>query len=373
MKKSSLALLIVSMIFIVVGALIAAFTFTGAKEDVTTVYAESFPLKSDTLTIDVNTKFYYQLVAGSSDEVKVSASYLDLGQTTLSADLKNDQLTVATATNDTAEKALNTINDGVIQQQEFTIEIPASVKHLHLIGSNGYVSDLSLESLDVSSYNEVINLYNLTVDEFSTSGDESNVSLQNSVIKSLNANAKSGFLELSSVKVDQGTVTGDNLNLNLQNVSTKKIATTLTKGDITLGNYTGEFSLDGQSVGVNLSDGIMGNLDLTVTHGSIYGNFNEKPTETKIVAKSDAGQISLFDQKEFGNSETKYLWQLNTTLGDINLDSYGGYYDEAFDDDYDEANDDDYHEDYDDDENTVQESVDENQSQSSAITESSNE
>lgn len=338
MKKSTLTLLILGFVFVLFGGITAITTYPKAEKEAVTHYKKDYTLSGDTLYLDISTDEYYYLYSTNSDTLQIRSTYLNFYHPDLVTEQKKapsgDTITISEKERAATTKKNMLFNGIFNEQQDISIGLPSSVKHLVLNGGRGNLESLTLTSLKIQGKTDkVLSVSNLIADELTTEGDFLSLSLNDSLVEKVTFKATNGSFSNSNNKISTAEVVGKNLSFSAYGNTINKLAATLTKGDFSLGQHTGEATLTGTNVSVNLSDEISGNLDLTVKRGNFNGDFYNSDSQPQaiITGETAAGKVNLFGKSSpYKAGQGTYKWHLVTSLGDITLSGMEEY-DEEYD------------------------------------------
>lgn len=329
MKKSTLILLILGFIFVLFGGIATAMVYPRAEKEAVTNYKKDYVSNSDTLYLNVNTSQYFYLYSSDSEKLQVRSTYFNFSHPDLVTEYKKatngDMLTVSTQGKNALQGKKLLFNGFFNENQELSIGIPRSVKHLVLTGGRGQLDTLTLTSLKIKGKADSdCTVSNLITDKLIAEGNHLNLSLDNSLVEDLTFKVSRGEFSSSSNKINHAQVTSEDLTFSTYESVMNQLEATLAKGSFILGKHQGNVTLNGDNVSVNLENDISGNLNLAVKRGDIMGSIydEESQPQATITAETKAGKVNLFGHASpYKLGKGTYDWQLKTSLGNITFTS----------------------------------------------------
>lgn len=330
MKKSTIVFTVIGFLCIIIGGFTALLTFSDAKEAVITEEKKNFPVSGDTLTLDISSNIYYQLTAGDSDDVTVRSQYVNLDNRKLTIDsgkvTGGNLISIEDKSKEKDSITGDILDDTLVGGQHIYIQIPTSVKHLILNTTSGNIYDLSLDELTLSSKSSSnIELSNLVAKKITTENKKARFSLNNSAVENIHSTASEASIYIHDTKVNETTVEANSLDFSYHNVTCPKTTIKSNKGNVYLGESSGDVDLSGDSVSLTLSLPLKGNISANLERGDISGDFDSYPTDTYIKGSVETGNGDIFGKSSYGEKNATYTWDLKTTLGNISLSNYNDW------------------------------------------------
>lgn len=348
MKKSSIALLVLGFLLIVGGGVTALLTFSGAKDSVTKNIDEAYTVSGDTLNLVLSSPTQIYLTTSDTQKVEITGTVVSLNDSTVTTQQADNTVSVTIKKGTSQDSTKKFITDLASGEGVLNIAIPRSIKNLSIESPRLQAHNLTLASLSVTQTklnyeNESSYWYfdALKTNELTVSGNDGNFSFTEPLIETLvTKELNSSQLTLTNGKITSSTFNGNNNDFQLDNSFGPMDFQELSGGSVSLRNHNGDVAVIGDGLNLEINDRLAGNLTAKLERGNITGYLeNDQLANILITANTTTGTIALFDQedsKTFGAANSKYHWDLSTTIGDIRFQQFEVYeedYDEEYDDD----------------------------------------
>lgn len=311
MKKTTAFFLTVGVLAIIVGGTGSAYFYNKVNQSIVAKGShEEYDLKNGSsikeATINLNGNAHFTIQTDNSEKITMEneGSRTSAVKSSLTVKESTPKMTIDAAANTTNSEIgnhdfswgfsfFNNFEPSVI------ITIPNSIEKLTFKGSpNNYVDFTGIDNKELS------------VDFKNT-----DVSFNSIVSDTIDVTMNSGDLYLNQVKGDTS------LNVNRGSVDIYDLA-----GSLDVQINSGEFRLYGSDLPKKLT--------ALVKKGDISISTDEILYDTYIKAKSDLGDVSIFDDDHstYKNGTAKRTFDLESRFGDISVDGPSNDYDDDFDD-----------------------------------------
>ena len=205
--------------------------------------------------------------------------------------------------------------------------------------------------------NSQVNLFDMTTDNLILKNEGAHVTLANSKLTTLNVTGNASYISLFDLKVEKEiTASNESATLDINNTKSPiillknndgeilasevkgSIEATTESGDISLTEIKGPITATSQNGTINWDSAYLeDDANLTTVNGDVFARFGYRPKDSSIKAKSQNGDITLFnkDTDHFKIKNAKHTLSIETSSGDIDV-SAEGYedYDDELDDDF---------------------------------------
>lgn len=305
MKKSTVFFISIAVIAIIVGGIGSAAYFRKAEKTATTTEQEHYTIKDKNnakevhVTLTGNADFY--IYSGESAQVLLNTRSSVSTTITSSLQVKeeNNQLAIQ-ATSHQQNSPTNKLGisvDMFDRGSSVALSLPTGVERLVIDG-------------DATGS---IHLTTISADELSTTLDEANIHLETTKTNKLSvATVSGGISTTTDTKSEQATFTTNFGDLFIDDFSASNWSATSIKGDISLINPKGIYSVESKNGTVNVMYP-KGQPQIKTANGDINVTTNDLPK--KLEASSQNGDITMHTEEILYNISI----QAKTKVGDSEI------------------------------------------------------
>lgn len=331
MKKRTILFLLLAISMMGVGAVGSIYYYQQAHKAMRTSVSKEYTMKQqEHLDLYLAGNARYSVQTTSGNQVKLNSDTYTTSKVSVDwQGQKNDtgeEVTVKADWQRNNQPFLILAN--MDYHSDITISIPDTVKNVTLHLGNGqytYIGDMKTSNLaikaDKNAHFSLGNINSETIDV--TSQDGSVIAYGDVAAKEMTITSAAGTVDLSDLAVQQLTVTSTSGSVNLNDLR-GSINVQTESGDISLNDGRGTVTLNSRSGNISLNgDDFPEKLQATTDNGDITG-YLEDVQNISIKAAAEVGDVSLFqeDRTSYTNGSAKHQMELQTKLGDIQLDGY---------------------------------------------------
>ncbi|MDF0480646.1 DUF4097 domain-containing protein [Vagococcus sp. PNs007] len=349
MTKKMISLASFGILLLIIGVAGGTFYYVKADKQLSAHIKEEYQPKNkkttDNLELTIAGDLNYRI--SQSDDTKFHVE-----GTTYSLDKNQKFDWKKSETDDTTKMELNFtkstkksppigVNFWETDHQSVYLSIPKSYKTITVKGQK----------------NSQVNLFDMTTDNLILKNEGAHVTLANSKLTTLNVTGNASYISLFDLKVEKEiTASNDSTTLDISNTKSPNIhlknndgeilasevkgslEVITENGDISLTEITGPITATSQNGTLNWDgDHLEDDTSLTTVNGDVFARFGNRPKNSSIKAKSQNGDITLFnkDTDHFKIKNAKHTLSIETSSGDIDV-SAEGYedYDDELNDDF---------------------------------------
>ena len=337
MTKKMISLASLGILLLIIGVAGGTFYYVKADKQLSTHIKEDYQPKNkkatDNLELTIAGDLNYRI--SQSDDAKFHVE-----GTTYSLDKNQKFDWKKSETDDTTKMELNFtkskkkappigVNFWETDHQSVYLSIPKSYKTITIKGQK----------------NSQVNLFEMTTDNLILKNEGAHVTLANSKLTTLDVKGHAAYLSLFDLKVEKElTASNDSSTLDISNTKSPNIhlknndgeilasevkgnlEVTTENGDISLTEIKGPITATSQNGTLNWDgDHLEDDASLTTINGDVFARFGNRPKNSSIKAKSQNGDITLFnkDTDHFKIKNAKHTLSIETSSGDIDVSSEG--------------------------------------------------
>lgn len=329
MRKSTMFMLIIGTLLIGLGITGIIFYDSPSEMDLSYDFNQTFAFNGEELSIKdlpKNTSYEITLVQHNSNKIKLSGTLntlqtKDAPKLTLKDHTLSIQSTNLRKNNDFPRFLRAFLITRHFYQRPLRLEIPTTVKKITLDNASFSLYKFKAEELTLKNQKQYQNISDSHIKKLNVIGENS-LNLKNTRIDTLNAATTGHELLIFNSYVHHILFNTTDTFVQLDNVKVKEAKGNVEGNNVQLNNVSGNFTLTGTPSFVQLGENIKGNLDISLTSGSItdYSNI-AKPTKTKISASAELGELDLYNSHKniYGPQNAMYEWRLKTEMGNIKM------------------------------------------------------
>lgn len=349
MTKKMISLASFGILLLIIGVAGGTFYYVKADKQLSTHIKEDYQPKNkkatDNLELTISGDLNYRISQSDDNKFHVEGTTYSLDKSQ-KFDWKKSETDDATKIDLTFTKSTEKmpaigVNFWETEHQSVYLSIPKSYKTITIKGQK----------------NSQVNLFDMTTDNLILKNEGAHVTLANSKLTTLNVTGHASYISLFDLKVEKEiTASNESATLDINNTKSPiillknndgeilasevkgSIEVITESGDISLTEIKGPITATSQNGTINWDSAYLeDDANLTTVNGDVFARFGYRPKDSSIKAKSQTGDITLFnkDTDHFKIKNAKHTLSIETSSGDIDV-SAEGYedYDDELDDDF---------------------------------------
>ncbi|GIN71984.1 hypothetical protein J14TS2_24590 [Bacillus sp. J14TS2] len=289
---------IIALLFIIVGGIASAITFSAAKEKTAAVTTDISDFSFNAVQIDVTNTDVELMPTQEQAKIEVVGRSAQKRSNELSVDQQGDILSIHSE-----DKTKKWFSFGFDQSPKIIVYVPE--KEYDSIQVKGKTADLYVEKIAAKN-----------IDIATNAGD---IVAENLTSDQLAVKATSGDVRLDQITGDTSaeTKSGD---IVLSNIDAANVQSLTRSGDTAFKNVSGEVQAKTRSGDFSLrNDQISSPITAETSNGDIFIQAQNYPENVQFDTATKHGDILIFDQKKqtINNQNQGTMIQLETKNGDI--------------------------------------------------------